>query len=551
MEEICVFGPGSLQGEPARLDREKRRLLYRAYEIYPRFADGQSDPKHSSQEPHPLAGMRHFNRVAFELRKGVAKTEFASWICYEELHPAAPVRFDHWGDEQLCDLCEPGKPCGRAVVAPFIPMMATAEEQVQELAYGVLKWVIEHSKDAWMFDIGLERIIRYGDDGTNDGMAMAVSSAPNNRDGARTTFEHFDEPHRLFLPLQKQAHETMIANLPKRPLEDPWALYTSTAGNPGQGSVEEDVRSEAEKMDKDPQRDAAATLFFFARWASDGHDLTTVDGRVKAISEATGPVGEWGKGQFLRTAKDYDREGVDRAYWERVWLNRWRRSGSAMFNPKRYKVIRGVEIPNGSFVASGFDGSRRKDSTAMVITNIDNGMQQLVGLWECPEQMVGPDGQPLEWEVPVSEVGQTLSEVRRKWEHWKMFGDPPYYTEEMASWATLFPDEIVEFWTNQNRRMAYSIRAYLEALESGACQIVGTDYQIDSLLRHLGSAGKRELNITDDQGKPLYVMQHMDGRLADKYDAAMAACLSWTACLEARRKGARPKPKVGMPRRIR
>jgi hypothetical protein len=227
-----------------------------------------------------------------------------------------------------------------------------------------------------------------------------------------------------------------------------------------------------------------------------------------------------------------------------VWLNRWRQSGSSMFDVKNVKVLRGVEIPAGSFVASGFDGAKRRDSTALVITDIKTGYQQLVGCWEKDENNDN-------WEVDVHDVSQTFADVRRKWDHWRMYGDPPYWTEELASWAALYPDEIVEFWTNQQSRMAYTIRAYLEALESGACTLVGTDEQIDAMLRHMGSAGRRELNITDDDGKPLYLMQHMDGRLADKYDACVAAVLSWAACLEARRRGAEPKRRTGMPRRIR
>jgi hypothetical protein len=530
IENNLVFGPGSLQGQPAHLDSEKTELLVKAYEIYPEFVAD------SKTERHPLAGTRRFNRVAWELRKGRAKTEFAAWVAACELSKDAPVRFDEWDED--------GDPIGRPVMAPFIPMMAAAEEQVQELAYGVLKWILEHSPIInWQFDIGLDRIVRLGDDGTNDGEAMAVSNAPATRDGARTTFEHFDEPHRLHLALQRQAHDTMLENLPKRMMEDPWALYTSTAGNPGQGSIQEDLRTEAEKIDKGEK--VSPRFFFFSRWAGDEHDdLSTEEKRIAAISDATGPVGEWGTGQFAYIASLYEVEGADQAYWERVWLNRWRKSGSSMFDVRKIKTLPGVDIPKGAFVAVGFDGSRRNDSTGFVVTDIKTGLQYVAGVWEKPDSIE-------EWEVPASDVSDTLADIVFRFEMWRLYGDPPYWTEEMATWATLYPDRVVEFWTNQQRRMAYTIRAYLEALDSGACRIAGTDQQVATMMRHFGNAGKKELNIVDDQGKPLYVMCHADGRLADKYDLAMAGCLSWAACLEARRKAAEPTPKVGMPRRIR
>ena len=89
--------------------------------------------------------------------------------------------------------------------------------------------------------------MRLGRNGSNDGMCVPVSNARRPR-RCRTTFQHFDEPHRLILPNAKHAVETMLQNMPKRRLETPWSLYTSTAGQPGQNSVEEDVRAEAEAI---------------------------------------------------------------------------------------------------------------------------------------------------------------------------------------------------------------------------------------------------------------------------------------------------------------
>lgn len=521
IEKHCVFGPGSLEGQTAQLDSEKRMLLYRFYEVHPM--------------DHYLEGNRVFDRCAIELRKGVAKTELAAWITFCELDAEAPVRFN--GFDEYGELLP-----GRAVKSPFIPMLATAEEQVQELAFGVLKYIVENSDRAFAFDASLEKIVRLSDARTNAGMCVPVSNSPSTRDGARTTFQHFDEPHHLILPRERKAVETMLENLPKRMMESPWALYTSTAGSPGQGSVQEDVRREAELIDEG--RAPNSSLFFFGRWASsDNHPkLDTLERRMAAISEATGPVGEWGKGQFERIAKDYDRVGCDRAYWERVYLNRWHRSGSGAYDVRKLLVAQEI-IPKGAFVTIGFDGARRKDATAITVTEILSGRQQLIGLWERPEDA-------RDWETDEADVNATMEQAFKDYEVWRCYCDPPYWVETVAKWAGKWPDQVVEWWTNRPRPAAYLVRAYGEGIDGQQIKIVGTEQQCEDLVRHIGHAGRKELRITDDEGQPLWILQKQDGQPQNKFDACMSAALSWQARLDAITEGAKPKGKVGIPRRL-
>jgi len=523
----AIFGPGSLQEQPAKLDDEKRMLVYRCYELHP--------------HDHRMPGNRIFDRAAVELRKGVAKTEWAAWIAYCELHPWAPVRFD--GFDEHGELL-----AGRPVMSPYIPMMASAEEQVQELAFGVLKFIIEHCDSRDMFDCSKEQLVRLGPGGMNDGMAVPVSNSPSTRDGARTTFQHFDEPHRLTLPRERAAVETMLQNLPKRQLETPWALYTSTAGAPGEGSVEEDVRNEAELISEG--RAENSSLFFFGRWASvENHpDLSTVEKRIAAIAEATGPVGEWGMGQFERVAKDYERVGVDRAYWERVYLNRWRKSASGAYDMKKVRELVKPEnnpgvIEKGSFITLGFDGARRKDATAIVATDIPTGRQQILGLWERPEDAH-------DWETDESDVNGVMAQAFKDFEVWRGYCDPPYWVETVALWAGKWPDQIIEWWCNRQRPAAYMARAYGEAIDAGAIKFVGTEQNRLDMVRHIGHAGRKNLKITDDEGQPLWILQKQDGQPLNKFDACMAGNLSWQARLDAIAEGATPKAKIGAPRRL-
>ena len=517
IKERAIFGPGSLAGEPAVLDDEKLGALYRLYEVYP--------------QGHDFEGRRRFKRGALEWRKGLAKTEFAAWVALAELHPDGPVRCDGFDAS--------GNPVGRPVMFPSIPMMAYTEEQVSELAYGVLKYVIEEGPDADLFDVSLERILRLNSRGKKDGIAMPVASAPNGRDGALTTFQHFDEPHRLYLPKIREAHETMSANLDKRVLEDPWSFYTSTAGQPGQNSIEEDLRREAEKISKGEITEPR--MFFFARWADEKFkDLSTVEKRVAAIADATGPAGEYGPGQFAGIADNWDREGADLSYLERVWLNRWVKSSGQAFDVEKWNTLKveGATIPDGAFVTVGFDGARFRDATAFVVTDIVTGIQQS-SPW-CWEQ----DPNDPEWEVDEAEVTAALEDIMGRFDVWRLYGDPPHWTETMGSWAAKWPDQVEEFWTNQSKRMAYTLREFQEAIDSGSIHHNGDP----EYAKHIAAAGRKDLRILDDHAQPLWVLQKID--MDRKFDRAMAGVLSWKACLDARKSGAQPRRKRGMPRRI-
>jgi hypothetical protein len=520
IEDRCIYGPGSLKGQPARLDAEKLAVLYRMYEVFPKG--------------HELAGRRRFKRAGISWRKGTAKTEFAAWLAFAELHPDGPVRCDGFDAR--------GNPVGVPVRDPYIPMVAYTKDQTEELAYGALMIVVTEGPDADLFDAGADRIIRLGPTGRADGRAVPLAGSPNARDGARTTFQHFDESHRLHLPNLVAAYETMIANLPKRPLDDPWSLETTTAGQPGQDSVAEKTHKEALLIAEGEI--AEPDLFYFHREAGDQHDLTTLEGRIAAVSEATGPVGEYAPGQFKDIARQWDRPGADQSYLERVWTNRWVQSASQAFSKARWTELSepGEILPKNSFVTLGFDGARFRDSTGIVVTEIATGRQQLWAGWERPEDVD-------EWECPEDEVTEAIAEAQTFYEVWQAYADPPHWTETVGSWSTKWPDTVTEWWTNRPKPMAYAVRAYREAMDSGAITPCGPPDKLAKLSRHIGNTGRHDLNLVDDEGRPLYVMRkiHQDRKI----DFAMAGCLSWQARLDALRKNAQPQRRARhAPRRI-
>lgn len=491
IEENLVFGPGDKLGDPAVLDDEKRALLARVYEIYPRG--------------HPMAGRRRFRRVALSLRKGTAKTEFAAWIAACELHPDAPVRCAGWDKR--------GQPFGQGVTDPFIPLVAYTEEQSEELAYGALKAILEESDLAGDFDIGVERIMRR--DG--HGKAIALATAPDARDGARTTFQHFDETHRLTLPKLKRAHTTMLANIPKRRLADAWSLETTTAPEPGAGSIAEATMEYARQVAEGKISDSR--LFFFHRQAGDGHNLETEEGIRAAVEEASGPAAAWSDIDGI--VEQWRDPTSDKAYLERVWLNRLVQSSMQAFDVPAWEQLgEPGEIPDRETITLGFDGARFHDATALVACHVKTGKLALVGLWERPAN--ADQG----WEMPQQEIDVAVTAAFERWNVWRMYADPPYWETVISQWAGRFGEKrVVAWYTNRYRAMSFALRAFATAITAG--ELKHTDDQ--RLTRHLGNAVRRNLKIVDDQGHPLWIIQKQRADSPQKIDAAMAGVLAWEA----------------------
>jgi hypothetical protein len=511
IEERAVFGPGSLKGKPARIDAETRALIYKAYELYPRG--------------HELAGRRRFRRVRVSLRKGTAKTEKLGWLAFAELHPEGPVRFDGWDAD--------GNPVGRPVNDPYIPLLAYTKDQVDELAYNVLYVICTDGPDADLFDAALERIIRLDARGRRDGIAVPLANSPNARDGARTTFQGYDETHRLDLPRLVEAYNTMEANLPKRPLDDPWSMGITTAGVPGGGSVAEIDKDEAEAIDRGEIEEPE--LFYFHREAGSGHDLLTLAGRVEAVREASGPAAEWS--DLRGIAKQWEKPSADHRYLERVWLNRWTQGTAQAFDAKRWRqdlARPGATIPDGAMVTGGFDGSRWHDTTGLVLTDVQTGLQVVAGLWE-PELLQSG-------EVPVEEVVAAFADVFRRYRVLRIYGDPAQgWDDPLARVAGAHGPTVVAYWYTDSRNLrktASMCRSYSAAIRAGEV----TNNGDAKFARHVGAAQKRDIHQRDDDGTPLWVMEKERHDSPNKIDLAMCGALSWQARLDVIAKGMATPP---------
>jgi hypothetical protein len=503
MESALVFGPGDLRGQPYRLSDEARRIVWRIYEVYPR--------------DHPQAGRRRFRRAALSRRKGTAKTEMGAAVAAVELHPEGPVRCDGWRR-----VGRDWEPVGRPVTDPYIPMLAYTQEQSDDLAYAALMAMLEGGRDVDLFDIGLARIMRRG----GDGKAVSLANAPDSRDGARTSFELFDETHRLTLPRQREAHRTMLANLPKRRLADPWALEVTTAPAPGEGSVAENTMEYARQVETGSKADAR--LFFFHRQATEGaHDLTTRDGIRAAVIEASGPDAEWSDIDGI--AEQWDDPTADRSYLARVWLNQLVRSAAQAFDIERWRALAqpGHVVPDDATITLGFDGSRTGDHTALVACEVATGHVWPLGIWD-PAQHGG--------QVPVTQVEVAIEDAFHRYDVWRFYPDPAYWETYVASWVGRYGEQrVVEWWTYRWRQMAQAIRGFTNAISTGSVFHRGdVANPLDRMLdEHLGNAHRKPVPIRDEDGGQMWILAKEREDSPHKMDAAMAAVLAWEARTDA------------------
>lgn len=456
IEELLVHGPGDVLGEPVELLDEMRVFIWRAYEVYP--------------QGHPLAGRRRFKRAAISRLKGWAKTELMAFIAIVELDPDGPVRCDGFDAN--------GEPVGRGVRDPYIPLVATAEEQSDELAFGAARSILEHCDLGNRYDVGVEQITPRD----APGKMVSLANAPNSRDGARTTFQGFDETHKFIREALKAGHATMLKNALKRKAADPWSLEATTMYEPGADSIAE--RTHAYAVDVARGAISDPSLYFDHRQASLIWDLNSRAQLRKAIEEAAGDAAEYADLDAI--ANSYQDPTTDRGEFRRYWLNqRWKGQGRWIAPEAAERLVAPRRRPakgKSRRVVLAFDGSATRDSTALVGATVEARPHVfVVEAWEKPRSL----GRA-EWRVPRSQVDAAIEQALVDYEVVELAPDPPGWRREIEEWEQMYGDLVVRFDTNQPSRMGPAADTFFQAVKDATISLDGSP----AMMTHLGNCYK-------------------------------------------------------------
>lgn len=531
-EANLAFGPGDLLGRQYQLDDEDRAILERAYQVHP--------PDHTGpcrfdeiiggwrcSRGAGLCGRRRFNVVVIMTRKGTKKSERLAALGAAELADDAPVRCDGFRRERGLLV-----PVGRPVTSPFVFLFAFAKEQAEDTSWDAMRTMIEQGPGAEKFVVWEDRILRR--DGV--GEAKPLASAPDSRDGGKTTFQGKEEGHRWTNPRHKEAHRTTVGNLSKRPIAEPWEFHATTMYAPGEMSVVEELHEGAKKLAGEAA--ARSRMFFFYRWADERIKIHNADGSYnvpelkRAIVDASGPVvAKWSDIDDI-ASRQFMEPGADGLYAERVWLNRKRKRSEMAFDAERWKANARPKyaIAKGAGVVAGFDGSRGStrpdradppDHTGLVVTEIATGHQVKFGHWD-----------PLAYGgmIPRELVDVAVDELFATFDVWRLYADPPGWDDTIARWAGQYgKDRVVEWFMWRPRPTGFAMRNYALAIDAGTCTNDGDP----EFTAHIGRAHRRMLAERDDKGDRLWTIEKERDGSPLKIDLAAAGSLSWEARTDA------------------
>lgn len=436
----CCHGPGDVQGEPLDYDDEVRDFIIDCYRI------------------DPISGRRLHQEAILSRPKGRAKSEIAGMVTVAE--GLGPVRFDGWDAN--------GQPVGRPIRSPLIKCLATEESQAgntfENAAFVAGEWGPDVHPDVFG---GVTGVRRYQSATAvylpHGGEIRACTAGSASKDGGKETFVVPDESHLYVLREPKQMYATVMRNLGKRKLADPWALQTTTAYRPGEQSIAE------EKLTAWRKGDLPASVLVDHREArgrvdidDDAHTLAQLR---QVYGPAMHPVTGWMEPERVLQIMRDPTQCPDEATAARYYLNRPLAGQDAWIarDVHERQTRHGDVVEPGTPVALGFDGSLNDDTTVLRGCRMSDGFLFRIGAWPKPDGAAG-----VGWSVPRSDVLAAFREAFARYKVIRAYCDPHEWRSDIETLAEEFGEERVIPWeTRRDVAMGAALDRLSTDLQNG------------------------------------------------------------------------------------
>jgi hypothetical protein len=450
----------------------------------------------------PDTGEFRYRRFVLEMAKGWGKSPFAGFLQLAEF--AGPVCFDGWDSSG-----EPvGVPWGTGSrPQPWVQIAAVSEDQTDntyDALYGLLTANDHHAAKVLRIDDGRTRL--YLRD--RPGRLEPVTASAGSREGQRVTSGLLDETHlwnrrnggrKLARTIRRNA-----AKMGGRTME------TTNAPVLGEKSVAE--TSATDDVD-------LGDVLYYARRPTVEPDPNWSDKQLlSALREVYGDARWAPVERFVKEIHDPETPWDDALQF---WFN-WRTTGAGRaVDPRVWDALaRPRDVPTGTPIGIGFDGSISRDATVLRGCTRD-GYSFLIGHWARPAGAT-------DWTVPRKEVHDLLDATFGRYRVIRMLADPPWWRTEIEEWAAKYGEKtVLLFDTNQARRIAPAVDRWLTGIREGTHTHDGDPFTAD----HVKGAHLQKVRLEDDDndGRTKYrLIRGEDGR---SYDAAIADVLAYEAAL--------------------
>ncbi|MGH3859220.1 hypothetical protein [Actinokineospora sp.] len=407
--------------------------------------------------------------------------------------------------------------------------VAAVSEDQTDNTYSVIYELLtaNHSRAAGdlRIDVGLTRCYLLD----RPGELEPVTAAAGSREGQPITDAILDETH-LWLPSNggRRLARTLRRNVAKMggrsyettnsfvPGEDSVAEATHRAVEQGAPGVYCDAVEAPPVREDDPDEKLAEAL----RVAYGDSWWVDID---RLVADIRDPDSLWEDSAryFLNWNTDDRAKAVTAAQWNDL-------------------AARRVQVPRGTRVGLGFDGSISDDCTALLACAALDGTPHTwpLKVWARPPKAKRG------WRIPRLEVAEAVEDAFDRYDVGRMLCDPAKWQTEIEAWAEEYPDvdgeeRVAFFDTNQSLRMSRACDRWLTAIAEGSYSHDGSKV----LTEHVLAMHRRKVHTRDedDDGRTRFVFVKGPERL--KIDAGIAAVLALEACMTMPAPPAKRKPK--------
>ena len=462
------------------------------------------------------AGRFMYRRSISERAKGWGKSPLHGAICLAELgagsvDDSAPVLFDGWrGKEPV------GRPWGtKGSPAAWVQIAAVSEDQTDNTYSAMYEMLIANdhrAAKALRIDDGKTRLYLLG----RQGRLEPVTASAGSREGQPLTHGLLDETH---LYTRRNGGVKLAATIRRNAAKMGGRTQeTTNAPMLGEGSV-------AEQSGNAVDRGFSGILWDAKRPAVEPESDWSDEQMLEGLHDAYGDAHWVDLSRILADVRD---PGTDWSDALRFFFNIRSAGQSKAIDPKLWDGRAALrEVPMGTFIGIGFDGSISGDATILRGCTRD-GYSFLIGAWERPS---GVD----EWMVPRLEVHERVAWAFAYYRVGRMFCDPPKWWTEIEQWAIKYGDaadgkpRVLGFDTNSPTRFAPAVDRWLTGLREGTH--THDDDPITTAHVKATHREKARVSAPELDGRTLYKLVKGEGTERRHIDACITDVLALEAAM--------------------